>query len=81
MFPVTTVDPALDVRDEGYAPRNGQDNFNHSLCESPKSSFTFSEQVVENQLLTSADPGPEEYLGLPVSLQLVGRRYEDEKVC
>ncbi len=32
------------------------------------------------QLLTSIDPDPEKYSGLPVSLQLVGRRYEDEKV-
>ena len=24
---------------------------------------------------------PEKYQGAPISLQLVGRRYEDEKVC
>jgi len=35
---------------------------------------------MERHLLTSIDPGPKKYLGLPVSLQLVGRRYEDEKV-
>ena len=33
VFPVTTVDPALDVRDEGYLPRNEQDHYNHALCE------------------------------------------------
>lgn len=33
VFPVTTVDPALDVRDESYTPRNEQDHFNHGLCE------------------------------------------------
>ena len=32
------------------------------------------------QLLTSIDPDAEKYLGLPISLQLVGRRCEDEKV-
>lgn len=32
VFPVTTVDPALDERDEGYEPKNEQDRFNHELC-------------------------------------------------
>ena len=32
VFPVTTVDPALDERDEGYEPKNEQDRYNHELC-------------------------------------------------
>ncbi|OJD36773.1 glutamyl-trna amidotransferase subunit [Diplodia corticola] len=55
-FPVTEVDPAIDVKDETYKPRNDQDDFNHKLYE------------------------PELYRDAPVSLQLVGRRFEDEKV-
>ncbi|KAL1614147.1 hypothetical protein SLS54_010003 [Diplodia seriata] len=56
-FPqVTEVDPAIDVKDETYQPRNDQDDFNHKLYE------------------------PELYRDAPVSLQLVGRRFEDEKV-
>ena len=57
VFPVTTVDPTKDTRDDAYVPRNEHDKFNHSL-------YT----------------GPERFVGAPVSLQLVGRRYHDEKV-
>ena len=32
VFPVTTVDPALDVRDEEYLPKNERDQYNHDLC-------------------------------------------------
>ncbi|KAH7048395.1 amidase signature domain-containing protein [Macrophomina phaseolina] len=56
VFPVTQVDPAIDVKDESYKPRNDQDDFNHKLYE------------------------PETYRDAPVCLQLVGRRFEDEKV-
>lgn len=38
-----------------------------------------SRKDAENFELWSS--GPEKYKGAPVSLQLVGRRYEDEKVC
>ncbi|KGQ01950.1 hypothetical protein PAAG_11341 [Paracoccidioides lutzii Pb01] len=57
VFPVTTVDPAADLRDENYQPRNEKDLYNHDL-------YT----------------GPERYERAPVSLQLVGRRFCDEKV-
>ncbi|KAK2804025.1 hypothetical protein FQN51_002554 [Onygenales sp. PD_10] len=57
VFPVTTVDPAVDVRDESYKPRNEKDSFNYEL-------YT----------------GPERYANAPVNLQVVGRRYCDEKV-
>ncbi|EOD50671.1 putative acetamidase protein [Neofusicoccum parvum UCRNP2] len=55
-FPVSQVDPAIDVKDETYQPRNEHDDFNHKLYE------------------------PETYRDAPVSLQLVGRRFEDEKL-
>lgn len=32
IFPVTKVDPAIDVREEGYKPRNEKDDFNYNLC-------------------------------------------------
>ncbi|QDS68693.1 hypothetical protein FKW77_002767 [Venturia effusa] len=56
VFPVTRVDPAVDVKDEGYEPRNEKDKYNHDLYE------------------------PELYKDAPISLQLVGRRYDDEKI-
>ncbi|TKA61195.1 hypothetical protein B0A49_10935 [Cryomyces minteri] len=56
VFPVTKCDPEVDVREEGYTPRNKDDEFNYELYE------------------------PEKYRDAPVSLQLVGRRYEEEKI-
>lgn len=53
---VSQVDPAVDVKDEAYKPRNEQDEFNHKLYE------------------------PEVYRDAPISLQLVGRPLDDEKV-
>lgn len=58
VFPVTKVDPTVDVVDQDYKPINEKDEYNDQLWKS----------------------GPEKYKGAPVSLQLVGRRYEDEKV-
>ena len=58
VFPVTKVDPTIDMVEHDYEPMNEKDEYNHQLWKS----------------------GPEKYRGAPVSLQLVGRRYEDEKV-
>lgn len=30
------MDPAIDVKDETYKPRNEDDDFNHKLCTQPK---------------------------------------------
>ena len=56
VFPVTQVDPEIDKVEDGYAPRNKDDEYNYKLYE------------------------PEKYRDAPVSLQLVARRFEDEKV-
>ena len=58
VFPVTKVNPEVDMVDQDYRPMNEKDEYNYQLWNS----------------------GPEKYKGAPVSLQLVGRRYEDEKV-
>lgn len=31
MFPVTTVDPAVDVKDGGYVPKNDEDRFVYDM--------------------------------------------------
>lgn len=54
-FPVSVVDPEIDVKDTTYLPMNGQDKFNHDLY------------------------SPEQYVDAPIGLQLVTRRFEDEK--
>jgi amidase len=53
-----------DVKEEGYEPRNEDDKYNHELCEC-------ANQGVDE---------PSRYTDAPISLQLVGRRYEEEKL-
>ncbi|RDW76104.1 hypothetical protein BP5796_06925 [Coleophoma crateriformis] len=55
VFPVTTVDQEVDVKDMDYKPMNEQDQFNYDLYE------------------------PSKYVDAPIGLQIVTRRYEDEK--
>ncbi|KAK7961233.1 hypothetical protein PG988_012447 [Apiospora saccharicola] len=57
VFPVTKVDPALDLKDLSYVPKNDQDKFVYDMYTSP-----------------------ERFRDAPVSLQVVGRRQEEEKV-
>lgn len=56
VFPVTTVEPNVDIADAKYNPKNAQDAFIHDM-------YT-----------------PGTFANAPVSLQIVGRRQEDEKV-
>jgi amidase len=56
VFPVTTVDPLLDVKDANYSPKNEQDRFVYDMYSAEK------------------------FANAPVSLQVIGRRQEDEKV-
>ena len=79
VFPVTTMDPDLDPQDQDYVPRNEQDKFNQSLCKSCLYPERWTE-ISGDRFLTRKDNDPSMYKGLPVSLQLVGRRYDDEKV-
>ena len=54
-FPVSVVDPKIDMKDTTYLPMNDQDKFNYDLY------------------------SPEQYADAPIGLQLVTRRFEDEK--
>ncbi|KAF4984915.1 hypothetical protein FDECE_16981 [Fusarium decemcellulare] len=56
VFPVTEVDPVLDVKDVNYAPKNDQDKAIYDMY------------------------SPDTFQNAPVSLQVVGRKQEDEKV-
>lgn len=47
VFPVTTVDPDLDVADVNYAPKNAQDSWIHSLY-TPE---TFADAPVNLQIV------------------------------
>lgn len=71
VFPVTQVTPELDVDRIENGTGNGQ--------EKEKKTYTpLNAQDEWNHKLYSNNP--QAYVDAPVSLQLVGRRYEDEKV-
>lgn len=80
VFPVTQVQPEIDVKETNYQPRNSKDEFNYNLC---KIFFfsNFSSQATTQLTQDRWIDEPEMYRDAPVSLQLIGRPYEDEKVC
>lgn len=111
VFPVSKVDPQIDLAEREFEFMNEQDLYNHSLCLLFLSSFTGSYSAsMYNKIRAPSPPktphlvyslgwlptifadkkliyfyphildDPEIYQGAPISLQLVGRRYEDEKV-
>jgi Asp-tRNA(Asn)/Glu-tRNA(Gln) amidotransferase A subunit family amidase len=47
-FPVTTVDPAKDVKDYGYVPKNSRDKYNHDQYD-PK---TYVDAPIGIQIVT-----------------------------
>lgn len=76
MIPVTKADKVVDVIDPSYIPLNDLDKKNWEWCKStnrsPSGCFTY---------LTFCETGdPEAYDGAPVGLQIVARKYEEEKV-
>lgn len=73
-FPVDKVDKEVDVVvDRVCQPKTRNDEWNWGLCE------CFYAAMRELLTCGSLD-NPEAFDGLPISLQLVGRRFEDEKV-
>ena len=68
VFPVTHVDKAIDHADSSFQPRNEDDRKVHADC-----AFDLAAR------LTGADD-PEVHHGAPVTLQLVARRLEEEKL-
>jgi amidase len=83
VFPTGLKCGPEDLADREYVPRNEQDRYNHELCKFSSSERgggrDFVVQVTSLTFLACADD-PERYIDAPISLQLVGRRYEDEKV-
>jgi Asp-tRNA(Asn)/Glu-tRNA(Gln) amidotransferase A subunit family amidase len=75
VFPVTQVKPDVDVVEADYMPRNDQDEFNYKLC------MCLRILVFHFHPLTGSElDDPEVHRDAPISLQLIGRPYEDEKV-
>ena len=77
VFPVSRVDPKIDVADKDYKPANDKDEYNYKLCTCTMTSCPIEPRSMLTDYFLD---DPEKYAGAPISLQLVGRRYEDEKV-
>lgn len=75
VFPTGLHCSSIDEKDGSYQPRNEKDRYNHELCKC----FTSLSRAMRYFAKDMKDD-PKEYIDAPVSLQLVGRRYEDEKV-
>jgi amidase len=74
IFPVTQVDPVKDIPDSEYKPMNERDAYNHQLCKNFLVKLTTS--LTNSNMLDDTSV----YNEAPVCLQLVGRRFDDEKV-
>jgi amidase len=75
VFPTGLQCGPEDVKEGGYEPRNEDDKYNYELCECATEP--------ENKARACANHGadePSRYTDAPISLQLVGRRYEEEKL-
>jgi amidase len=72
VFPVSKVDKVMDIPMKDFKAMTKVDKDNWKLCE-----LLFRTKVLP-QLIGIDDAN--EFDGLPISLQLVGRRFEDEKV-
>lgn len=77
VIPVTTVDKAVDIEVQSYNPLNDQDR---KVWESCKWPFEYL-RINDGRILTAnfAD-NAEVYNGAPVAVQVVGRRFEEEKL-
>ena|SRR6266566_1066133 len=75
VIPVTKADKNLDVVDESYQPLNAMDKLNWDACKLLRDSTE-----VGGLVLTSAADDPDVYHGGPVGVQLVARKFEEEKI-
>jgi amidase len=82
VFPVSRVDKKRDVWPDGWEELSELDADNHLLC---KTKFRLVLRSLisawEGEELTNeSTDNPADFHDLPIALQLVGRRFEDEKV-
>jgi amidase len=72
VIPVTKADKEIDIIDESQKPKDGNDQRNWEACKSRSSAST---STPTNRL-----DDPEIYDGRPAGLQIVARKFEEEKV-
>jgi len=78
VIPVTKADKSLDIVDLSYQPISDQDKANWEACESIPVYTKPSDRTTEYANTMADDP--EVYDGAPVGVQIVGRKFEEEKV-
>lgn len=75
VFPTGLKSGPEDVKEEGYEARNEDDRYNYELCECG-AMWDADGDLRADCFLDELG----KYVDAPISLQLVGRRYEDEKL-
>jgi len=76
VFPVTTVDPDVDLKKPAHEFLNENDEKWYHLCTSASQADVHSISDAKGFILDE----PEKWRGAPVALQLVGQSYDDEAV-
>lgn len=82
IFPSTLrVDQELDVVEQGYTPRNEDDEREYNKCKQAiRLGHAAPRAQRDTQLIELHPDSPEVFVDAPISLQLVGKRYCDEAV-
>ncbi|OQO08622.1 hypothetical protein B0A48_06492 [Cryoendolithus antarcticus] len=80
VFPTGLYCGAEDKVDKTYKPMNEKDEYNHELCEYHIVVYVVYDYLGRDRTDGNPTDKPETYTDAPISLQLVGRRYEDEKL-
>ena len=78
IVPVTTVDKGVDVKEEGYKALDEQDKSIQDDCKCAWRSG--GSRLIEEWCANVSVDDPEIYDGAHVSVQLVGRRLQEEKM-
>lgn len=89
-LPVTVVDKNVDIFEANYQPRNSTDEANWKSCESPFLLFLYFLPEIESSPTCHVFPADHRFIlllddaeifdGAHVSVQVVARRLQEEKV-
>lgn len=81
MFPVTKVDPAVDVKPPPHEFHSAQDERIYNLCKPDMSALSYCDSELTPSLVCFATADqPEAMANAPISLQVYGGKNEEEAV-
>ena len=78
VFPVTKVDEKEDVKSEADLAFEGRNDAEKAIWAQCKGSLYRSEMTTDQLFLIPDDA--QDLVGAPVGLQMIGRKFEEEKV-